>query len=390
MHTSIRITLAGIILVLLSGQVSYAQKKHLNFRDSLDHQFDMSDFIINQKGFVPVPGIITEPALGGFGGALVPVFIEPNRPKEVDGRLYPMAPNITAVFGGYTLNDSWAIGAARTGLISKWGLKYALGGGYANINMDYYFNFDKLNNSTEFGFNIKTIPIMASLTKQLRDPRFSIGFRYLFTHNDISVSDDKGNSVWRAKLDSLVSDYISGNVAKLGLQASFDSRDNTFTPDKGFKINLSADWSHPWVGSDYKYGQFEGAVYYYLPLRHNLITGMRFDMQQVAGDVPFYIKPYIDMRGVPTARYAGKSTMLTEVEQRWDVVSRWSLLVFGGAGKAFDQYSEFKDAEWAWSYGTGVRYLIARKLKLRMGVDFAMGPEGFSYYIVFGSSWIRQ
>ncbi len=386
----IKITLLGLSFVLLSGPVSYAQKKHVSFRDSIDHQFDLSDFIINQKGFVPVPAIITEPALGGFGGALAPVFIEPNKPKEVDGKFYPMAPDVTTVFGGYTVNNSWAIGGARVGLIPKWGIKYAVAGGYANVNMDYYFNFDKLNQSTDFEFNIKTIPIMASVTKQLRNPRFSLGIRYLFTHNDLSIKSDNGNSVWRQKLDSLVADYISGNVAKLGFQSSYDSRDNTFTPDKGIKINFSADWSHPWVGSDYKYGQFEGAVYYYLPLRHNLITGLRFDMQQVVGDVPFYIKPFIDMRGVPTARYAGKTTILAEVEERWDVVPRWSVMLFGGTGKAFDQYNQFKDADWAWSYGTGFRYLMARKLKLRMGVDVAMGPEGFTYYIVFGSSWLRQ
>ncbi len=390
MHAFIKITLTVIAFVLLSISVAIAQEKKVSFRDSLDHQFDMSDFIINKKGFVPVPAIITEPALGGFGGALAPVFIQPNKPKEVDGKFYPMAPNITTVFGGYTLNNSWAIGGGRVGLIPKWGIKYSIAGGYANINMDYYFNLDKLNTSTNFEFNIKTIPIMASITKQFRDPRFSVGIRYLFTHNDLSVTDNNGNGVWREKLDSLISDYISGNVAKLGLQASFDSRDNTFTPNRGMKVNLSADWSNPWVGSDYKYAQFEGAFYYFLPIRHNLITGMRFDMQQVAGDVPFYIKPYIDMRGVPTARYAGKTTMLAELEQRWDVVPRWSVLFFGGTGKAFDQYSEFNAADWAWSYGTGVRYLIARKLKLRMGIDFAMGPEGFTYYIVFGSSWLRQ
>ncbi len=390
MHTFIKITLTGLALLWLSLPVSLAQKERLSFRDSIDRQFDMSDFIITRKGFVPVPAIITEPALGGFGGALAPVFIEPNKPKEVNGKLYPMAPNITTAFGGYTLNDSWAIGGARVGLIPKWGLKYAFGGGYANVNMDYYFQFDRLNTSTDFEFNIKTIPVMASVTKQLRNPRFSVGVRYLFTHNDLSVKSDNGNGEWMQKLDSVISDYISGNVAKLGLQASYDSRDNTFTPDKGLKINLSADWSHPWVGSDYKYAQFEGAVYYYLSVRHNLVTGMRFDMQQVAGDVPFYIKPFIDMRGVPTARYAGKTTMLAEVEERWDVVPRWSVLLFGGTGKAFDQFSDFKDADWAWSYGTGFRYLVARKLKLRMGVDFAMGPEGFTYYIVFGSSWLRQ
>ncbi len=384
---------SGMLCFFLLAPAANAQEKEskkVSFRDSIDHQFDLSDWIINKQGFVPVPTIITEPSLGGFGVALAPVFIEQNKPKFINGKVYPQQPNITTAFGGWTLNNSWAAGAARVGLIPKWGIKYAVAAGYANINMDYYFNLDKLGKDVDFGFNIKTIPVMLSVSKQLRDPRFTLGVKYLFMHNDLSVEDDNGNGVWRQKLDSVVSNYVSGNVAKLGVQASFDSRDNTFTPDRGLKINLTADWSNPVVGSKYKYAQFEGAAYYFFPLLDNLITGTRLDVQQVAGDVPFYIKPYIDMRGVPTARYAGKSTMLAEVEERWDFTKRWSLMLYGGAGKAFDKYSDFGSSDWAWSYGTGFRYLIARKLKLRMGVDFAMGPEGFTYYVVFGSSWLRQ
>ncbi len=388
-----KVASGAIFLLLFTVPAVMAQEKEhtkVSFRDSIDHQFDLSDWIINKKGFVPVATIITEPSLGGFGAALAPVFIEQNKPKIVNGKVYPQIPNVTTAFGGWTLNNTWAVGAARVGLIPKWGIKYSVAGGYANVNMDYYFNLDKLGKNVDFEFNIRTIPVMFSVSKQLKNPRFTVGLKYLFMHNELEVADNNGNGVWRQKLDSVVSNYISGNVAKLGLQASYDSRDNTFTPNSGMKINLSADWSNPVVGSKYKFAQFEGAFYYFFPLLPNLITGTRFDVQQVAGTAPFYIKPFVDMRGVPTARYAGNSTMLAELEERWDVTKRWSLMAYGGAGKAFDKYSEFGSADWAWSYGTGFRYLIARKLKLRMGVDFAMGPEGFTYYVVFGSSWLRQ
>ncbi len=383
----------GVLCFFFAVPAIHGQEKEtkkVSFRDSIDHQFDLSDWIINKRGFVPVATIITEPSLGGFGAALAPVFIEQNKPKFLNGKVYPQPPNVTTAFGGWTLNDTWAVGAARVGMIPKWGIKYAVAGGYANVNMDYYFNLEQLGKEVDFGFNIKTIPVMLSVSKQLKNPRFTVGFKYMFMHNDIQVNDNNGNEAWRQTLDDKISDYLSGNVGKLGLQASYDSRDNTFTPDKGLKINLTADWSNPVVGSDYKYGQFEGAAYYYFPLLHNLITGTRFDMQQAVGDIPFYIKPFVDMRGVPTARYSGKTTILAEVEERWDFTKRWSLMFYGGAGKAFDKYSDFGSSDWAWSYGSGFRYLIARKLKLRMGLDFAMGPEGFTYYVVFGSSWLRQ
>jgi len=69
--------LESITVFSVSGQ---PVKKHISLKDSLDSGFDPSDYIIDANGFVPVPYIITEPALGGFGGALFPVFIKKRPP----------------------------------------------------------------------------------------------------------------------------------------------------------------------------------------------------------------------------------------------------------------------------------------------------------------------
>jgi hypothetical protein len=50
---------------------------------------------------------------------------------------------------------------------------------------------------------------------------------------------------------------------------------------------------------------------------------------------------------------------------------------------------KFADADWAWSYGTGFRYLLARKFKLRTGIDIVHGPGTWAYYIVFGGNWLK-
>ena len=59
--------LFAFILISYSG---FAQKTNskISFRDSTDHAIDMSDWLLNKKGFLFVPTIITEPAVG-YGGA---------------------------------------------------------------------------------------------------------------------------------------------------------------------------------------------------------------------------------------------------------------------------------------------------------------------------------
>ena len=110
-------------------------------------------------------------------------------------------------------------------------------------------------------------------------------------------------------------------------------------------------------------------------------------MQQVFDEPPFYLLPYVDLRGIPVMRYQGNIFSVIEGEVRWDFEPRWSAVAFGGTGKAYDTWSDFNDTDYVSSGGAGLRYLMARKFKLRMGVDVARGPEQWAYYIVMGSAW---
>src|SRR4051794_15170990 len=89
--------------------ISFAQK--ISLKDSVDGAFDLSDYIIDANGFVPVPIFITDPALGGFGFGLVPVFIK-KRPPYIDSikgerKITPVAPDITGGLALYTVNNTW-------------------------------------------------------------------------------------------------------------------------------------------------------------------------------------------------------------------------------------------------------------------------------------------
>ena len=83
----------------------------------------------------------------------------------------------------------------------------------------------------------------------------------------------------------------------------------------------------------------------------------------------------------------GRHIVTSEIEPRWNVDDRWSLLAFAGLGRAAANFDRLKDAERAYNYGAGFRYLIARKLGLAMGLDVARGPEETTVYITVGSAW---
>jgi hypothetical protein len=377
------------VLALLAASTPAAEPKKPkpSFKDPLDGKFDMSDRIIESGAFVPVPILITESALGSFGGGMAPVFIDRNAPVERDGKQVPTLPNITAGAGAYTANDSWFLGAGRVASLPKHGIRYVVGAGYGDINLDFYETLPS-GEAKAFGVNSRGSALLARVMKQVVDHRFSLGVQY-------ALGSLKLRPLQSGELPPAATELsLDSKVSTAALVAEFDGRDNIFTPDRGVKLHGQFSWSDEWLGSNYKYGRVNSYVYGYAPLGRwsedrGWIAAFRVDWQQVVDEPPFYLLPSIDMRGIPALRYQGRTNLLAETEQRIDFTRRWSVVLFGGLGKAFDDYSDFGDAELVYGYGSGFRYLVARKFKLRMGIDLAHGPEKWAYYIVFGTAWKR-
>jgi hypothetical protein len=383
-------TAGACMLIITTGnwsQVQCQQKvKAVSLKDSLDKSFDLSDYVINANGFVPVPYIITEPALGGFGGALLPVFIKKQPPyyDSVNGtlKIRPVAPDITGGIGLYTLNNTWALAAFRSGTIVKRRIKYTIGAAYANVNMLFYKTFDRIGEK-ELAFNMKILPGLLQASKRIGVSNWYAGFKYLFLKANTKYTGDT------TMLNLVKSLELSKIISQLGALIELDNRDNIFTPYTGMKVHADFSRSDNILGSDYDYWKIAYFMYAYKMIIPNITAGFRIDGQQVLGDCPFYMLPYIDMRGIPIYRFQGNADILSELEFRYDFTHRWSLMLFGGAGKAFDSWSDWGSTNWAASYGTGFRYLLARKFKLRIGIDISRGPDTWAYYIVFGSNWLK-
>ena len=349
-------------------------------KDTLDGKMDFSSFLIDAKGFIPVPFIVTEPAVGGFGLAIVPIFLTPKKPPP--GYKGYIAPDITAGFAMYTLNNSWMIGGMRIGSIPAKGLKYRIGGGYADLNLSFYRDVTNIREK-EFEFSVKATPLLFSLAKRISKREVYLGVQYFFSNNKLTP----------LFIDSLPSSIKSGefesNIASLGAFLDWDKRDNFFTADKGARIYISYNANDTWTGSDFTYQKLSGALNWFLPLQKKWVSGFRVETNFTFGDPPFYALPSLALRGVPAVRFQGYTTALVETEQRVDLSLRWSAVAFAGLGKALQRNENFGDAETAYNFGGGFRYLIARLFGIRAGIDVAKGPDSWGWYIVFGHNWNR-
>ncbi len=355
------------------------KKKIALLKDTLDGKLDFSYALIDAKGFMPVPFIVTEPALGGFGGMLVPVFITPVKAPPGSGYT---PPDITGGAAMYTANNSWALMAFRAGSIPKLSMKYRVGIGYANVNIGLYPNLPLIGEK-KIDFNVGAFPVLLSLSKKISKQDIYLGVQYV-----------RIRSVLEPRFNEPVPPAISGKqldntTAALGLFLDWDKRNTIFTPDKGFRTHVLYSANANWTGSDFTYQRLDALFNWFLPVKKTWISGLRAEVQQVFNDPPFYLLPSVNLRGVPAARFQGNTTALIETEQRIDFNLRWSVVGFGGLAKAIAKNESFSDAQTIYNIGTGFRYLIARAFKIRAGIDIAKGTDSWGYYIVFGHNWNR-
>ena len=139
---------------------------------------------------------------------------------------------------------------------------------------------------------------------------------------------------------------------------------------------------------------FKGRAFakYWTPIfaQHGDFTlGIKGEAAFVGDDAPFFEFPYIEMRGLRAMRYQGDRIAQGELELSWGITPRWSLVVFGGVGQAFNSDDDEDSSGAVFAEGFGFRYLIARRFGLKAGIDVAHGPEENAIYFQVGNAWAR-
>ncbi len=383
----IRVTLLYVLIAF--GNYAIAQrdtldsdtiaKPKLSFRDNHDGAFDVSSFLLEHKGVLPVIIPITEPAVG-YGGAAAILYFH-QRKKKYDSYV---PPDISGVIGLYTANNTWGAGALHMHTFGENRVRTISIFMKPNINYKYYGNNSEILNKYPITVKMDSWLLLQRAQVRLAATQIYLGATYTFLKSDISLGRT-GNDIVDAILDRL---NKSSKISTIKPMLIFDNRDNIFTPTKGINAELSYTYSAHWIGADDNYGTAHTDFYGYFPIVKKLYSGWRFNGSYMVGDAPFYAYPFVSLRGIPAMRYQSDNVLVGETEWRYNFYKRWSIIGFSGVGKAFQAFDNFDDINWVYNVGTGFRYKLARALGAHMGADFALGNgKDFAFYVVFGSSW---
>lgn len=353
-----------------------------NLIDPQDGMLDASDYLASARGFLPVPIIITEPAVGYGLGLAVAYF---HAPKELDKEEHPHVgpPSISVGFGGKTENGTYFYGGAHSGVWNNDHIRYLGAAAKMNVNMTFYPTgpLGAIIGNEGIGFNIDGIFLLQEMQFRLKESNWWLGGNYIYVDADNTFKLDLDLPI------DLPDPTFSFKLGGIGAFLEYDGRNTTFTPTKGLAGKLEyKNFSDRW-GSDFNYDSLSGELFKYIPFGDYSSLGLRLDGQTVSGDVPFFAYPFVGLRGIPAMRYQGQDVLVGEAEYLWGITPRWTVVFFGGVGYTTAIAEQNGESDTVGAGGMGFRYRLARKLGLQAGMDIARGPEDTSIYITVGSAW---
>jgi outer membrane protein assembly factor BamA len=375
------------LFILLLGSDAHAQNNLTNaaaataaskFR-SEDGWLDVSGFLDEKYGFLPLAVPITEPAVG-YGAAGGVAFLSKPLGEVADEF---DRPNITAVGGLGTENGTWGAfaGDSRYWLDDR--LQTLVGLIYASVNLDFYgIGRNHVLAHDSLSYNLEPKGGMLQTKYRLGATRLHAGISYAFASTEVTFDAPEGTF---GRPDFRHNSKVGGLTPSL----TYDTRDNIFTPNRGSYVELSVGFFSQALGGDEEFQRVRLIGMHFFPLHPRLTLGVRGEGAAAFGSTPFYLEPFIYLRGAAIMRYQGEEMAQLEAELRWQFWKRFSLIGFVGAGAAWNDFERVDNSQTVVTGGTGFRYELARKYGIHVGVDLAFGPDNTAFYVQVGSAWMR-
>lgn len=196
----------------------------------------------------------------------------------------------------------------------------------------------------------------------------------------------QGSSDSNLVFDELTSSKSAGG----GLRLMTDNRNNLLNTTDGNYSDISVSYNHSDNRDYVKFG-LDLRMYNTFNKKHTL--ALRFlGLMNLNYTPPFYDMSLLggdnQVRGYLLGRYRDNNLVTLQSEFRSIIYRRWGYAIFGGiSGVA----SSIKTMEFLYpkiNYGAGLRFMIDRKEKTNLRLDYARGNDGSDgFYISFGEAF---
>jgi hypothetical protein len=394
---TIRLTSALALSLTLLAPIG-----HASFYDPIDNKLDLGEHLAeNAYGFLPIPILITEPAVG-LGGGVIGLFLhesedEKNARKQLamtslDGGAQLMPAAITLAGAAGTENGTWFAFAGHRHSWLKDTIRYTGGVGAGKANLDIFKEFSigaSYNKTIQFGTKTSGVVALQQLQFRVANTPLMLGVKQIIGQSSVEfeTSNEDVNNVINGAIQYFMGE--SSVTSGLGVVAEYDTRNNMFFPTNGYSVNAEYMVYDEKIGSDWNYQNLNINGEVYIPVAERWTLAFAGNYQNFNTQehyLPPTVRPYVELRGIASYRYQGDEITTAQSQVTYAIDNRWTVSAFYGLGKATVEGS-LSDDESVDAYGAGFRYQIARRYGLHMGVDLAFSDDDSAFYITVGSGF---
>jgi hypothetical protein len=187
------------------------------FKDPEDGQFDASEWLLDRKGFLPVPIVITEPAVG-YGGGIAAVFFRDSMRdsasrKGPSGETIP--PDILGVAAAATSNGTKFGGLGGIASFDDDHWRYRGGAARMSANLDFYGIGGVLGgDGHKIGYNLDGWGSMQQVLYRLGSSNAWLTGRWFYLdtkqslHTDIQQRRDRRRAAGRHRDDDVRAQHL--------------------------------------------------------------------------------------------------------------------------------------------------------------------------------------
>ncbi len=218
---------------------------------------------------------------------------------------------------------------------------------------------------------------------------FYLGVSYEFQNIYNFEYNTDGTSLFDAQ--NIVGRH-GGKISGAGLLVTWDSRNNAFSPSKGFYMQYYlGDYNHT-IGSDFNFTIHNMDMRKYIGLRKDRVLAFQLNIISTVGNTPVRDLANIGsssyMRGYYEGRFTDRSMVAFQAEFRVPVTQKWGFTTFAGVGRVGSSLADaLQFVSLKPSFGIGLRYALRPKEKLNLRVDAGFGKQSQGTYINIGESF---
>lgn len=288
----------------------------------------------------------------------------------------------TSLIGMYTTNKSYFAAFVQQFYLKedKWRLK--LIGGMGNANLQVYNEFESPGEFIDYSTQMSIISL---------DVKRKI---YKKFYAGLSGSLVKVNTTFDS-LDPITGDnYVDKQLMNnAGINFLWDSRDDVNYPTKGLQVYMNNQFYQNWMGNDSSFTRIEFTYNFYFNFKsERRVMLLRYYSRSSFGEVPFQGQNVVrgdNIRGYSSGKYRDKQVYSYQAEYRHRFRNRFGFVAFAGIAAAVPKMLDLLHTTYLPGAGVGVRYMLIKKEKINIGLDFGVGRDDWSLTFRIGEAFSR-